>query len=71
VASRARSVLVPFDRETGRPRRLSEAERAFLIRYAGADGASPSGSAVPAGPSGAAVPAGPPGPSRPVVPDGG
>jgi acyl-CoA thioester hydrolase len=30
VASRARSVCVPFDLSAGRPRRLSEAERAFL-----------------------------------------
>src|SRR5689334_20495449 len=30
VASRARSVCVPFDLVAGRPRRLSEAERAFL-----------------------------------------
>jgi acyl-CoA thioester hydrolase len=30
VASRARSVCVPFDLPAGRPRRLSEAERAFL-----------------------------------------
>jgi acyl-CoA thioester hydrolase len=30
VASRARSVCVPFDLGAGRPRRLSEAERAFL-----------------------------------------
>jgi acyl-CoA thioester hydrolase len=30
VASRARSVCVPFDLLTGRPRRLSDAERDFL-----------------------------------------
>jgi acyl-CoA thioester hydrolase len=30
VASRARSVCVPFDLSAGRPRRLSPAERAFL-----------------------------------------
>jgi acyl-CoA thioester hydrolase len=30
VASRARSVCVPFDLPTGRPRRLTEAERTFL-----------------------------------------
>jgi acyl-CoA thioester hydrolase len=30
LASRARSVCVPFDLAGGRPRRLSEAERAFL-----------------------------------------
>ena len=30
VASRARSVCVPFDLVAGRPRRLSDAERAFL-----------------------------------------
>lgn len=30
VASRARSVCVPFDLASGRPRRLSDAERRFL-----------------------------------------
>lgn len=30
LASRARSVCVPFDLANGRPRRLSDAERAFL-----------------------------------------
>jgi acyl-CoA thioester hydrolase len=30
VASRARTVCVPFDLATGRPRRLSNAERGFL-----------------------------------------
>ena len=30
VASRARSVCVPFDLAAGRPRRLSDSERAFL-----------------------------------------
>jgi acyl-CoA thioester hydrolase len=35
VASRARSVCVPFDLETGRPRRLSSAERAFLLPWHG------------------------------------
>jgi acyl-CoA thioester hydrolase len=30
VASRARSVCVPFDLAAGRPRRLSDAERGFL-----------------------------------------
>lgn len=30
VASRARSVCVPFDLAAGRPRRLSDAEREFL-----------------------------------------
>ena len=39
VASRARSVCVPFDLERQRPRRLSEAERDFLRPYA--DGATP------------------------------
>jgi acyl-CoA thioester hydrolase len=35
LASRARSVLVPYDLERQRPRRLTEAERAFLLPYAG------------------------------------
>jgi acyl-CoA thioester hydrolase len=39
VASRARSVCVPFDLERQRPRRLTEAERDFLRPYA--DGANP------------------------------
>jgi acyl-CoA thioester hydrolase len=34
LAGRARSVLVPFDLESGRPRRLSAAERAFLADWA-------------------------------------
>jgi acyl-CoA thioester hydrolase len=34
VASRARSVCVPFDLAAGRPRRLSDAERAFLEPWA-------------------------------------
>ncbi|MEV0156611.1 thioesterase family protein [Micromonospora sp. NPDC050686] len=34
LASRARSVLVPFDLSTQRPRRISADERAFLSRYA-------------------------------------
>ncbi|MBO4208356.1 acyl-CoA thioesterase [Micromonospora echinofusca] len=34
LASTARSVLVPFDLERQRPRRLTEAERAFLLPYA-------------------------------------
>lgn len=34
LASRARSVLVPFDLERQRPRRLSADERAFLEPYA-------------------------------------
>lgn len=34
VASRARSVCVPFDLELQRPRRLSAAEREFLEPYA-------------------------------------
>ncbi|HEX6500072.1 MAG TPA: thioesterase family protein [Micromonosporaceae bacterium] len=33
VASRARSVCVPYDLETQRPRRLSDAERAFLLPW--------------------------------------
>jgi acyl-CoA thioester hydrolase len=34
LASRARSVLVPFDLQQQRPRRLAAEERAFLERYA-------------------------------------
>jgi acyl-CoA thioester hydrolase len=34
LASRARSVLVPFDLAVQRPRRISPEERAFLLRYA-------------------------------------
>jgi acyl-CoA thioester hydrolase len=34
VASRARSVCVPFDLERGAPRRLSEAEQSFLREWA-------------------------------------
>ena len=34
VASRARSVCVPFDLATGRPRRMSDAEREFLLPWA-------------------------------------
>jgi acyl-CoA thioester hydrolase len=33
VASRARSVCVPFDLAAGRPRRLSDAERTFLTPW--------------------------------------
>jgi acyl-CoA thioester hydrolase len=33
VASRARSVCVPFDLATGRPRRLTDAEREFLTPW--------------------------------------
>jgi acyl-CoA thioester hydrolase len=33
VASRARSVCVPFDLAAGRPRRLSDAEREFLTPW--------------------------------------
>ena len=33
VASRARSVCVPFDLAAGRPRRLSDAEREFLAPW--------------------------------------
>jgi len=33
LASRAKSVCVPFDLAAGRPRRLSEAERAFLTPW--------------------------------------
>jgi len=35
VASMARSVCVPFDLAAGRPRRLSDAERAFLEPWLG------------------------------------
>jgi acyl-CoA thioester hydrolase len=34
LASRARSILVPFDLVAQRPRRLTEAEQLFLHRYA-------------------------------------
>ncbi|WP_232013794.1 acyl-CoA thioesterase [Glycomyces terrestris] len=33
VALKARSVMVPFNTETQRPRRVTEAERAFLERW--------------------------------------
>jgi acyl-CoA thioester hydrolase len=33
VASRARSVCVPFDLVAGRPRRMSDAEREFLVPW--------------------------------------
>ena len=33
VLARALTVLVPFDLDAGRPRRISHAERAFLHRY--------------------------------------
>jgi acyl-CoA thioester hydrolase len=33
LASRARSVLVPYDLAASRPRRLSDAERAFLTEW--------------------------------------
>jgi acyl-CoA thioester hydrolase len=33
VASRARSVCVPFDLAAGRPRRLTDAEREFLVPW--------------------------------------
>ena len=33
LASRAKSVLVPYNLAAGRPRRLSEAEREFLLPY--------------------------------------
>jgi acyl-CoA thioester hydrolase len=35
VASRARTVCVPFDLDRQRPRRLSDAERAFLQEWTG------------------------------------
>lgn len=38
LASRARSVCVPFNLREQRPRRLTEAERAFLAPYTAADG---------------------------------
>jgi acyl-CoA thioester hydrolase len=36
VASRARSVCVPFDLARQRPRRVSDEERGFLLRWQGA-----------------------------------
>jgi len=33
VASRARSVCVPFDLAAGRPRRMSDSEREFLVPW--------------------------------------
>jgi acyl-CoA thioester hydrolase len=33
LASRAKSILVPYDLTNGRPRRLSDAERDFLTPY--------------------------------------
>ena len=33
LASRARSVLVPYDLDAGRPRRLTEAEQEFLAQW--------------------------------------
>jgi acyl-CoA thioester hydrolase len=43
VASRARSVLVPFNLSTARPRRLTAQERAFLDSYAIASHRVPDG----------------------------
>jgi acyl-CoA thioester hydrolase len=43
LASRARSVLVPFDLAQQRPRRITDEERAFLLPYAIADPASDAG----------------------------
>ncbi|MGC9669259.1 acyl-CoA thioesterase [Planosporangium sp. 12N6] len=43
LASRARSVCVPFDLAAGRPRRLSDAERAYLTPWL-----SPAGPGQPA-----------------------
>ncbi|WP_200215049.1 acyl-CoA thioesterase [Micromonospora coerulea] len=40
LASRARSVLVPFDLTAQRPRRISPEERDFLLRYAPTAGAA-------------------------------
>ncbi|MGC5020604.1 acyl-CoA thioesterase [Micromonospora sp. DT47] len=40
LASRARSVLVPFDLSRKLPRRISDDERAFLLSYAPAGGAA-------------------------------
>ncbi|MEU5938604.1 thioesterase family protein [Micromonospora sp. NPDC047548] len=39
LASTARSVLVPFDLVTKRPRRITEDERTFLLAYAPSGGA--------------------------------
>ncbi|WP_091562138.1 acyl-CoA thioesterase [Micromonospora pattaloongensis] len=48
LASRARSVLVPFDLEQQRPRRLTGDERTFLARYAApAEGAADSAAGEP------------------------
>ncbi|MGK5440735.1 acyl-CoA thioesterase [Micromonospora sp. URMC 105] len=40
LASTARSVLVPFDLEAKRPRRITSDEHAFLLAYAPAGGAA-------------------------------
>jgi acyl-CoA thioester hydrolase len=46
LASRARSVLVPFDLERQRPRRLTAEERAFLEPYAHSGAGTPADSAA-------------------------
>jgi acyl-CoA thioester hydrolase len=43
LASRARTVCVPFDLGTGRPRRLSEAERAYLSPWLAPSGPASAG----------------------------
>ncbi len=43
LASRARTVLVPYDLSAGRPRRLAAAEREFLGRYTDSTGGPASG----------------------------
>lgn len=61
LASRARSVLVPFDLAAGRPRRLTAEEREFLEPYllGGAESATGAGRSTRAESSaGAALPAG-------------
>jgi acyl-CoA thioester hydrolase len=50
VASRARSVLVPYDLTAGRPRRLAARERAFLDAYAVPDGGPSDGGPSDGGP---------------------
>lgn len=50
LASRARSVLVPFDLAAGRPRRLTEREREFLLPYLLTQGAERA-AATPGGPA--------------------
>lgn len=49
LASRARSVLVPFDLAAGRPRRLTEREREFLLPYLVPGGQAGNGGSTAAG----------------------